>query len=134
MACRVQNLGRHRLALSLRGGEVLYLEPHEVSRALREEALYDNMDVREWERRGLIRRVSAKMSEVLAVEGQILASEAAKAKSQQDDDAEGIAAEERDEADVEAAEPHRAASGRAAKGTPSKTATGKASRSRATED
>ncbi|HEX2330571.1 MAG TPA: hypothetical protein VHN74_17745 [Candidatus Angelobacter sp.] len=69
MACRIQNLSRHRLALDLRGGRVVYVEPNQVSAPLREESLYDNVHLRTWEQQGLARRIDASMDEVLEYEG-----------------------------------------------------------------
>ncbi|AKC86777.1 hypothetical protein [Pseudoxanthomonas suwonensis] len=68
MACRIVNLHPHPLRIDLRGGEVLFLAHNERSRALREEALYDNHYVAEWERAGWLRRVPARMGEVRAEE------------------------------------------------------------------
>lgn len=69
MACRIQNLSKHRLALDLRGGRVVYVEPNQVSAPLREESLYDNVHLRTWEQQGLARRIDASMDEVLEHEG-----------------------------------------------------------------
>jgi hypothetical protein len=68
MACRIQNLTKHRLALDLRGGEVIYLNPNEVSQPLREELLYNHSHLPRWLEQGLVRRMEAKMSEVLEYE------------------------------------------------------------------
>lgn len=68
MACRIQNLSPHRLALDLRGGEVLHLDPGQVSRPLREEALYGNIYLPQWQSRGLVRWLKASMADVLAIE------------------------------------------------------------------
>jgi hypothetical protein len=65
MACRIQNLGKHRLALDLRGGSVIYLKPGEVSRPIREELLYGHIHLPQLLAQGLVRRIDAKMSEVL---------------------------------------------------------------------
>jgi hypothetical protein len=68
MACRIQNLGKHRLALDLRGGGVIYLNPNEVSPPMREELLYDHMHLPQWLAQGLVRRTRAKMAEVFEYE------------------------------------------------------------------
>ncbi len=73
MACRIQNLGKHRLALDLRGGGVIYLEPNEVSQPLREELLYDHVQLPRWLAQGLVRRMDAKMAEVLEHEKRLAA-------------------------------------------------------------
>jgi len=65
MACRIQNLTKHRLALDLRGGDVIYLRPGELSQPLREELLYGNIHLPRWLSEGVVRKVDAKMSEVL---------------------------------------------------------------------
>lgn len=69
MACRIHNLSKHRLALDLRGGRVMYVEPNQISPPLREEMLYDNVHLTQWVHQGLVRRVAAKMSDVLEHEG-----------------------------------------------------------------
>lgn len=66
MACRIVNLHSQPLRVDLRGGEFLLLAPGGRSRALRDEALYDNQHLVEWERAGWLRRIPARMSEVLA--------------------------------------------------------------------
>ncbi len=68
MACRIQNLGKHRMALDLRGGRIVYLQPNEISQPLREEWLYGNVHIPGWLAQGLVRRMDAKMSDVLAFE------------------------------------------------------------------
>lgn len=73
MACRIQNLGKHRLALDLRGGGVIYLKPGEVSRPIREELLYDHIHLPQWLSQGLVRRIDAKMAEVLEHEKRLAA-------------------------------------------------------------
>lgn len=65
MACRIQNLGKHKLAVDLRGGGVIYVLPNHISPPLREELLYDNVHLAAWEAQGLVRRIDAKMAEVL---------------------------------------------------------------------
>ena len=68
MACRIQNLTKHRLALDLRGGKVIYLEPNVVSQPLREELLYNHIHLPRWLAQGLVRKIDAKMAEVLEYE------------------------------------------------------------------
>jgi hypothetical protein len=65
MACRIQNLGKHKLAVDLRGGDVMYLLPNQISPPVREELLYDNVHLAGWEAQGLVRRMDAKMADVL---------------------------------------------------------------------
>jgi hypothetical protein len=65
MACRIHNLGQHRLAVDLRGGGVMYVQPNQISPPVREELLYDNIHLPVWESQGLVRRIDAKMAEVL---------------------------------------------------------------------
>lgn len=65
MACRIQNLGKHKLAVDLRGGSVMYVLPNHISPPVREELLYDNVHLAAWEAQGLVRRIDAKMAEVL---------------------------------------------------------------------
>jgi hypothetical protein len=65
MACRIQNLGKHKLAVDLRGGGVIYVLPNHISPPLREELLYDNVHLAAWEAQGLVRRIDAKMADVL---------------------------------------------------------------------
>jgi hypothetical protein len=71
MACRLINLHAHPLRIELRGGGELLLAPGARSRALREELLYDNDHLREWERAGWVRRIPAPMAEVLAAEQRV---------------------------------------------------------------
>ena len=66
MACRLHNLHDKALAIDLRGGEVLMLAPNSTSRAIVEESLYDNHHLPEWERAGWIRRLPARMDDVIA--------------------------------------------------------------------
>jgi hypothetical protein len=65
MACRIQNLGKHKLAVDLRGGGVMYVLPNHISPPVREELLYDNVHLAAWEAQGLVLRIDAKMTEVL---------------------------------------------------------------------
>lgn len=66
MACRLVNLHTQPLRIDLRGGSVLVLPPGARSPALREELLYDNHHLVDWERSGWLRRLAARMSEVRA--------------------------------------------------------------------
>jgi hypothetical protein len=66
MACRLHNLHDKALGIDLRGGEVLVLAPNTTSRAIVEELLYDNHHLSEWERAGWIRRIPARMDDVIA--------------------------------------------------------------------
>lgn len=66
MACRLVNLHGQPLRIDLRGGGVLVLPPGARSPALREELLYDNHHLAEWERAGWLKRLEARMSEVRA--------------------------------------------------------------------
>jgi hypothetical protein len=67
MAVRLINLHQRALRIDLRGGDVLMLPAGQRSAALREELLYDNCHLPDWERAGWISRVPARMSEVQAV-------------------------------------------------------------------
>lgn len=69
MACRLMNLHSKPLRIDLRGGQVLVLAPGERSAALREELLYDNHHVPDWERLGWVRRIAARLSDVTAEAG-----------------------------------------------------------------
>lgn len=68
MACRLVNLYRQPLRIELRGGAIFMLAPDQHSPPLREEQLYDNPHLSDWERLGWLQRLPAKMSEVLAHE------------------------------------------------------------------
>lgn len=68
MACRLVNLHHQPLRIELRGGGAFILAPQANSQALREELLYDNPHLGDWERAGWLRRLPARMSEVLAAE------------------------------------------------------------------
>jgi hypothetical protein len=68
MAFRLVNLHPCPLRVELRGGAVLMLAPGARSVALREELLYDNNHIGEWERAGWLRRLPARMSDVVADE------------------------------------------------------------------
>jgi hypothetical protein len=63
MACRLVNLHKQPLRIDLRGGETLVLPAGQTSRVLREELLYDNFHVRDWEKAGLLARVPARLTE-----------------------------------------------------------------------
>lgn len=65
MACRLHNRSQHPLRVDLRGGKTLQLAPGETSAPLREELLYDNMFLPQWEREGLVMRLPARFAEVL---------------------------------------------------------------------
>ena len=85
MAFRIHNLGKHKLAVDLRGGGVMYVQPNQISPPLREEMLYGNVHLAGWEAQGLVRRLDAKMAEVLEHEakaaGRPVPETAAKAKA-----------------------------------------------------
>lgn len=66
MACRLHNLHDKTLGIDLRSGETLIVPPNTTSRAIVEEALYDNHHLAEWERAGWVRRLPARMDDVLA--------------------------------------------------------------------
>jgi hypothetical protein len=65
--------------VDLRGGGHLLLAPGARSAALREEWLYDNHHVSEWERAGWLRRMPARMAEVGQPEAPPAVEEAAPA-------------------------------------------------------
>ena len=81
MAVRLLNLHHATLRIDLRGGEVLVLERGARSAALREELLYDNHHLAEWERAGWIARMPARMQEVLDAEAPAEAPEPAQAQA-----------------------------------------------------
>jgi len=93
MACRIQNLAKHRMALDLRGGRIVYLQPNEISQPLREEWLYENVHLPAWLQQGMARRLDAKMSEVLDYEAAVAAKKQppAPAKSAGDEASEAQA-------------------------------------------
>jgi len=66
MACRIVNLHTQPLHIDLRGGDRLLLASGEWSSVLREEQLYDNHHLDQWERAGWVRRIPARMSELHA--------------------------------------------------------------------
>jgi hypothetical protein len=61
MAVRLLNLHRAPLRIDLRGGSALVLRPGQQSDVLREELLYDNVHLAEWERAGWMRRIPARL-------------------------------------------------------------------------
>jgi hypothetical protein len=80
MACKIQNLSKYRLSVDLRGGERIVLNPSQISHPLREEVLYGNPYMPEWQRKGVVRITPAKMAEVDAYEGRAPAPAAKPAK------------------------------------------------------
>lgn len=64
MALRLINRHTHPLRIDLRGGAALVLAPGQRSEALREELLYDNCNLPQWERAGWVARVPARFAEV----------------------------------------------------------------------
>lgn len=68
MAVRLINRHQQPLRIDLRGGGVLLLAAGQRSAALREELLYDNCHLPDWERAGWVSRVPARMSEVQALD------------------------------------------------------------------
>jgi hypothetical protein len=68
MAVRLLNTHTHPLNVDLRGGETLVLPPQSTSRALLEELLYDNPNLREWEANGWLVRLPARFEETQASE------------------------------------------------------------------
>ncbi|MCC7247460.1 MAG: hypothetical protein IT473_02445 [Lysobacter sp.] len=81
MACRLHNAYDKTLDVDLRGGEVLSIRPNTTSRAIVEEALYDNHHLADWERRGWIKRVPARMRDVIAEANAVLQEAPARAKN-----------------------------------------------------
>jgi hypothetical protein len=63
MACRLLNLHHSVLHVDLRGGHRLVLAPGARSAVLREEWLYDNHHLADWERAGWIQRLPARLSD-----------------------------------------------------------------------
>lgn len=63
MAYRLLNCSAQALRVDLRGGESLLLDAGALSPVLREELLYDNLFVAQWQQQGLLRRVPASLSE-----------------------------------------------------------------------
>jgi hypothetical protein len=106
MACRIQNLGKHKLTVDLRGGGVMYVPPNQISPPVREELLYDNVHLAAWEAKGVVRRLDAKMAEVLDHEARVAAPpaeakpgkrEKKSAKAEPDDDDDGNEAGDEEE-------------------------------------
>lgn len=62
MACRLVNLHKHPLRIDLRGGETLVLQPGQTSPTLREELLYDNFHLPDWEIAGWVARLPARLT------------------------------------------------------------------------
>jgi hypothetical protein len=94
MAVRLFNRHTHPLFVDLRGGETLVVPPRETSRALLEELLYDNPNLREWEANGWLVRLPARFAELEARpgadapadEGEDEARDEAQDEAQTDDD------------------------------------------------
>lgn len=63
MAYRLLNCSAHALRVDLRGSETLLLDAGALSPVLREELLYDNVFVAQWQQQGLLRRVPASLGE-----------------------------------------------------------------------
>ena len=81
MACRLLNLHpTQALRIDLRGGFVLTVEAGARSAALREEWLYDNHHIADWERAGWLQRVPARLADVGTEWAPPEAAEAAVAK------------------------------------------------------
>jgi hypothetical protein len=70
MALRLQNLSKYHLVVDFRGG-ALSLKPGEISRPLREEALYWSPYLPYWERKRWIRKIKVSMSELHSHEGRV---------------------------------------------------------------
>jgi hypothetical protein len=68
MACRLLNRSKHVLRIDMRGGATLQLAPGATSDPLREELLYENLFLAQWERDGVVARLPARFDEVLARE------------------------------------------------------------------
>jgi hypothetical protein len=96
MACRIHNLGKHQLAVDLRGGGVMYVPPNQISPPVREELLYDNVHLPAWEAQGLVRRIDAKLAEVLEHEAKIAGRKPAAAPKEEAAAAPAKAADEDD--------------------------------------
>jgi hypothetical protein len=89
------NLHRHPLHVDLRGGTVIVLQPGQRSAPLREESLYDNHHLVEWERAGWVARMPARMQEVLDAAAP---RPAPKAEERKKKDVEKEAAQEKEKA------------------------------------
>jgi len=81
MACRLHNRSSELLRIDLRGGTTLQLAPGATSEPLREELLYENVFVPQWERSGLLVRLPARFDDVLASENQAAEKTTKKAKT-----------------------------------------------------
>ena len=68
MACRLVNTSGQLIRVDLRDGASLTLAPGQLSEALREELLYENIHVGTWEREGKLRRVPVRFAEIVAQE------------------------------------------------------------------
>jgi hypothetical protein len=90
MVCRIRNMGKHRMALDLRGGDVLYLEPNEISPPLQDELLADNVHMRLWLEQGLAQRIDSHDDELREYQTQM--SQAAKSKTESASTPKGRAA------------------------------------------
>jgi hypothetical protein len=111
MACRLFNRSAHVLSVDLRGGAVLQLAPGATSEAMREELLYDNLFLPQWEREGLIARLPARFEEVLVREGGVAKEQAKPSpQPQAQSDAEPQASERRKAAKKSAASKKRQSS------------------------
>lgn len=91
MICRIQNLSRHRLALDLRGGGVIYVEPNESSPPLREELLYDNVHLKQWIAEGVARKVDSHVGELKEHHAEVEKQAKAAAAAAQEADAKASA-------------------------------------------
>lgn len=63
MAYRLRNCSAQPLRVDLRGGDTLLLEAGALSPVLREELLYDNVFVAQWQQQGWLVRVPASLGE-----------------------------------------------------------------------
>ncbi len=63
MAYRLRNCSAQALRVDLRGGDTLLLEAGALSPVLREELLYDNVFVAQWQQQGWLVRVPASLGE-----------------------------------------------------------------------
>jgi hypothetical protein len=110
MACRLHNRSKHVLRIDMRGGTALQLAPGATSDPLREELLYENMFLPQWEREGMVVRLSARFDEVLAREATaagVAAPDPSAPRKQAKKAGKGAKAEEKGEAgapDVDAAQ------------------------------
>jgi len=79
MACRLFNRSGELLRIDLRGGETLQLAPGATSQPLREELLYENLFLPQWERAGLVLRLPARFADIQEMEKQAAAAASAAA-------------------------------------------------------